>query len=215
MNWQSKHRASEEAAAAAHSARLSGDSSGARSFFESAASLEREALADLAAEDKPRTFGIIGVSAVALSYKAGELRAAEQLAHSLLSRPELPEFAAHQLRELLQTVWNEQTLKATGVTIPRQSRGHSMLEPLKAAGHLPSVGASRWLKAIVAARSFELPHARLGSCRRCHYRSSCTGARGVTFIGTSPEIPPSAIRTSGNVKLLLPPRQSRGASLGS
>lgn len=120
MSWTSLHKSSEEFAAEAHIALRSGDSSGARQLFERAALAETEAFERLA-PDKPRTFGIIAVSAVALWYKAGELAKSEELAYRALSRGGLPSFALDQLRSLLQSVWNEQARKQAGLTfVPGQ-----------------------------------------------------------------------------------------------
>ena len=120
MTWTSSHEASERFAAEAHVALRLGDISGARQRFERAALAETEAL-EKVASDKPRTFGIIAVSAVALWYKAGELTKAEEVAYRVLATGGLPSFATDQLRSLLQSVWNEQARKEAGVTfVPGQ-----------------------------------------------------------------------------------------------
>jgi hypothetical protein len=115
MTWLDHHKASEAAAAAAHDARRAGQDEHAKLLFAKAAAEEISALGFIKADEKPRTFGITAVSAVALSYKAGELVQAERLAHSMLVDPTLPPFATDQLRELLQTIWNEQAQASAGV----------------------------------------------------------------------------------------------------
>ena len=115
MSWIDHHKASEAAAAAAHDARREGQEHQATLLFATAATEEIAALGHLNVEEKPRTFGITAVSAVALSYKAGELLQAEHLAHSILADRALVPFAVDQLRELLQTIWNEQAQALAGV----------------------------------------------------------------------------------------------------
>ena len=74
-----------------------------------------DALAELT-DEKPRTYGITAVSAVALLYKAGELEKAEQIAHLAGAKPFLPTFAVDQLRSLLQSIWNEVAQREAGVS---------------------------------------------------------------------------------------------------
>jgi len=108
-------------AARAHAELRRGASAEAESFFAQAAEAEEQALAQLIPADKPRTFGITAVSAVALWYKARELQRAESLAHSVLSKPSLPTFASDQLKGLLQAIWNDAGRKFAGVNfVPEQ-----------------------------------------------------------------------------------------------
>lgn len=79
----------------------------AAELFQRAAEAEQKAL-DAIEQNKPRTIGITATSAVALSYKAGKLETAAQLAHRAFAIKTLPPFALRDLRELLQTIWNEQ-----------------------------------------------------------------------------------------------------------
>jgi hypothetical protein len=115
MTWAQHHQESEQASAEAHLARRSGDLSSAKSLFDRAAEAELKAIAFLDPAAKPRTYGITAVSAAALLYKSERVADAEHFAHSVLSRPNLPEFAANQLKELLQTIWNEQVQASAGV----------------------------------------------------------------------------------------------------
>lgn len=115
MSWLTYHQSSEEAASEAHAARRRGDEALATRLFAEAAKAELLALKHLSVADKPRTFGVTAVSAAALFYKAEQPREAEQLAHSMLSQLGLPDFATDQLREILQSIWNEQAQAAAGV----------------------------------------------------------------------------------------------------
>jgi len=115
MTWAQHHQESERASAEAHLARRSGDLSSAKSLFDRAAEAELKAIALLDPASKPRTYGITAVSAAALLYKSERVAEAEIFAHSILSRADLPEFATDQLKELLQTIWNEQVQASAGV----------------------------------------------------------------------------------------------------
>jgi hypothetical protein len=81
----------------------------ARALFREAAELEVKVLASIP-ESKPRTRGIIGVSAVALLHKARQLTAAENLVYELLTERSMPVAYRAQLRELLEVIWDEQSL---------------------------------------------------------------------------------------------------------
>lgn len=115
MSWLQHHQSSEEAASAAHEARRRGDEPLAQQLFATAAQSELAALTYLDPSEKPRTFGITAVSAAALLYKAAQAQAAEQFAHTMLGQHALPDFATDQLREILQSIWNEQAQAAAGV----------------------------------------------------------------------------------------------------
>lgn len=115
MSWLVHHQTSEEAASEAHAARRQGNEALAKDLFANAAKAELQALKHLSVTEKPRTFGITAVSAAALLYKAEQPQEAEQLAHSMLSQPGLPDFATDQLREILQSIWNEEAQAAAGV----------------------------------------------------------------------------------------------------
>ena len=115
MSWLTHHESSEAAASEAHAARRRGDEALANSLFEDAAKAELLALTYLIASEKPRTFGVTAVSAAALLYKAEQRKEAEQFAHSMLGQPGLPDFATDQLREILQSIWNEQAQASAGV----------------------------------------------------------------------------------------------------
>jgi hypothetical protein len=115
MNWSEHHKISEQLAEAAHEAVRNGHAVKAAELFAEAAREETNALT-LLTREKPRTYGIIAVSAVALWYKSGELERAEKLAYSASAVPFIPEFAADQLRSLLQTIWNQQAQREAGIS---------------------------------------------------------------------------------------------------
>jgi hypothetical protein len=106
MSWSDLHSKSERLAEAAHQAARAGNGQLAADLFSQAARIEADALLELGT-DKPRTYGITAVSAVALWYKAGDLQEAERLAHVAAAARHLPPFAADELRALLQAIWNE------------------------------------------------------------------------------------------------------------
>ena len=95
MSWSDLHGRSEQLAEDAHAAARVGDIQRATDLFSQAARLEADALRELGT-DKPRTFGITAVSAVALWYKAGDLKEAERLAYVAAASTSLPLFAADE-----------------------------------------------------------------------------------------------------------------------
>lgn len=106
MTWSDFHTKSEKLASEAEAALKDGELVEARRLYADAAKAEVEALKRLD-KTKQRTLGIITVSAVALWYKAKQFAQAEQIAYQVLSEGSLPEFAVIQVKELLQTIWNE------------------------------------------------------------------------------------------------------------
>lgn len=115
MNRLTYHQTSEEAASEAHAARRRGEAERAAGLFADAAKAELQALEQLSAAEKPRTYGVTAVSAAALLCKAEQQQEAERFAHSMLAQPDLPDFATDQLREILQSIWNEQAQASAGV----------------------------------------------------------------------------------------------------
>ena len=114
MTWIEFHTASETAAIKAEEAFRGGDAANARLLYELAAESEQRALAAVDSA-KTRTRGITAVSAVALWYKAAAFERAEQLAHSMLADPLLPDFARVELRALVQAIWTEVSKQAANV----------------------------------------------------------------------------------------------------
>jgi hypothetical protein len=120
MSWLSAHQESEALAAAGHETIRRGDLAQAQGLFRRAAEFEARALEDLDAT-KPRTLGITAVSAVALWYKAGELKEATRLAHQASAKPGMPDFALQELRQLLQAIWNEDAQRQAAISfVPGQ-----------------------------------------------------------------------------------------------
>lgn len=78
-------------------------------LFGRAAEFERLALAEIPV-DKVRTRNIIAVSYVALLYKASMLDKAEQAIYTLLASADVLDGARRELRDLLETIWDEQVL---------------------------------------------------------------------------------------------------------
>src|ERR1019366_6357463 len=114
MSWADFHKASEAAAIDAEQAFREGNTWQAALLYAQAAELEQQALA--AVDDtKARTRGITAVSAVSLWYKAVAYERAEQLAHSMLADPSVPEFARTDLRNLVQAIWTETSKHAANV----------------------------------------------------------------------------------------------------
>jgi hypothetical protein len=114
MTWIEFHTASERTAIKAEEAFRGGDAANARMLYEMAAESEQRALAAVDSS-KTRTRGITAVSAVALWYKAAAFERAEQLAHSMLADPLLPDFARVELRSLVQAIWTEVSKQAANV----------------------------------------------------------------------------------------------------
>jgi hypothetical protein len=116
MNWVQFHQRSQDLASAAHAARAAGRDDYALELFSKAADFEVDAVKSLVLGEKPRTYGVIAVSAAALLYKAGRKKESESFSHSCLSAAGLPDFAVDELRELLQVIWNEYAQDDAGVS---------------------------------------------------------------------------------------------------
>jgi hypothetical protein len=114
MTWAEFHKESERLANAARVAARKGDREDAVALYNQAAVAETQALNSLD-PSKQRTIGITTVSATSLFYKAHDFGQAELLAHQSLTKGNLPEFAAEQLRDILQTIWSETSLERAGV----------------------------------------------------------------------------------------------------
>src|SRR5262245_55361221 len=118
MTWTALHQQSEAAAIQAELLAREGQQDAATQAYASAAALEEQAL-EAAEPTKPRTVGILAVSAASLWFKARELRHAETLTLRALAWPHLPRFAAQDLRIILQTVWTEEAKQQAGVQFLR------------------------------------------------------------------------------------------------
>lgn len=113
MNWPTLHSQSETYASRAEAARRKGEIEEAERLYARAAEAESDALQYLDSS-KERTLGVSAVSAVALWYKARLFDRAQSTAYRWLATGQLPLFATDQLKELLQAIWNSETLKREG-----------------------------------------------------------------------------------------------------
>ena len=114
MTWANFHARSEQLASEAQLALRARNTGQALDLYGQAAAAERLALNQLDAS-KVRTRGITAVSAVALWFKAREYGLAEQLAHATLADADIPEFARHEMRNLVQAIWTESAKQEAGV----------------------------------------------------------------------------------------------------
>jgi len=120
MTWAELHTESERIAMEAQLALKAHNTGIAHDLYRQAAEIERRAL-DILDVSKVRTRGITAVSAVALWFKAGEYIQAEQLAHSMLADPHIPDFAREDMRNLVQAIWTESSKQKAGVSfVPGQ-----------------------------------------------------------------------------------------------
>jgi hypothetical protein len=103
MNWLVFHRSSEDFAASAHAALLEGRRSDAEDLFRKAATAEEAALS-LLAHSKPRTLGIIAVSAVSLWVKGKNFQQALSIAHSAMKGDSLMVSSREELQELVRFI---------------------------------------------------------------------------------------------------------------
>jgi len=119
MNWAQHHSERERLASAAYAASRKGDLEQAEALYLASAKAEQAAF-DVLASSKQRTRGITAVSAVSLFYKGKDYAAAQAFACRCLANEELPAFAVPQLQNLLQTVWGEQAIAASGLEFAKQ-----------------------------------------------------------------------------------------------
>ena len=108
MSWIEYHAVSERLASQAQAAMREGRQREALDLYARAADAEELAVANLDTA-KVRTLGISSVSAVSLYFKAAKFERAEEVAARWLGFNPLPAFAREQLRNLLQSIWSEQT----------------------------------------------------------------------------------------------------------
>jgi hypothetical protein len=104
-----EHDRAQAISAAAADLLARGRTAEARAQFSTAADLELEAFRRVPV-GKPRTRGILAVSAAALLYKARRYDEAENAIYSFLVERELTTDARTQLRELLEVIWDERAL---------------------------------------------------------------------------------------------------------
>lgn len=116
MTWIHWHRQSEVLATEAGLAARFGNDTYAEELYLRAADSEQMAITELN-ENQPRTLGITAISAVSLYYKGRDYRQAENLALSLIKRKEMPEFARKSLREIVQIIWTEMSMRDSGISL--------------------------------------------------------------------------------------------------
>ena len=103
MTWLDHHRRSERLASEAEILAHRGEKVAAQQVYERAADAEVSALGELG-YDKPRTYGITAISAVALYLKAAKWSDARVLAYRCLGSGLLPGFAWQQMEDLLDSI---------------------------------------------------------------------------------------------------------------
>lgn len=120
MSWLDAHTQSEQLSAQAEGLVRAGNRADSLICFAQAAEAEERAFR-LVATNKPRTLGIMAVSAASLYLKAGEYAGTERVAVEAMAQNSLPPFARQQLRLLLQDTWFEQQKAASTVDfLPNQ-----------------------------------------------------------------------------------------------
>lgn len=139
------HSAAQDLSGRAALALREGHRKEAEDLFLKAADLEQRALAQVPPE-KIRTRGILAVSLASLYFKAHDYAAAERVAAAFLAIPDLLEPARLQLRELLESAWDENLLAQQG----REYSGEELRFALR--GGLIGSGTA---PAFVALDSFE------------------------------------------------------------
>ena len=154
MIWIERHRKSEQLAAAAEIAKHNGEIDKALALYKAAAEVEDSALA-LITQDKTRTIGVAAVSAASLYFKANEYELSEKLALSYLIKLGIPQFAKDQLKNIVQTIWNERVFKKSGVQF---IRGELLIS---VAGGLVAVGAA----------PLDLVHRKVEEIKNLYYRA--------------------------------------------
>lgn len=115
MSWAQWHQTSERLASEAEVLYRRNDIDAARLLYAQAADAEHKALQSLE-PSKVRTRAITAVSVVSLWFKAAKFAESEQLAYTLLGAGDLPDFAVHELRTLVQAIWTEGSKQTAGVT---------------------------------------------------------------------------------------------------
>ncbi len=120
MTWLEHHLNSEKFAGLADSAMKNGDIDKAVHLYKEAAKAEEQAVSFLDLSKK-KTVGITIVSAAALYFKGKEFQKAEHIAYNWLASNKLSEFAASQLKTILQTIWDEKTFQSAGVEFTKET----------------------------------------------------------------------------------------------
>lgn len=148
------HSQSEEYAAQAEAALKNGERDRATELYRLAAAKETSALSVIDPR-KTRTLGVTVVSATSLWFKAGDFRVVEQIACNWLATDHLPEFAISQLQTILQTTWNEQIFRQSGIEFVKGEI-------------LVSVSGGQ---IVTGAAPLELVHRKVNEVRNMFYRT--------------------------------------------
>lgn len=127
------HRQAESLMAEADRLAAAGEEDDAAQRYREAAALEGQAFRHIP-PTRPRTRGIIAVSAVSLYRRAGTLGEAIRHAHRYLVDPSLPDFAQEQLQAILDDARSEERARAVGHTLGMQELAVSLREGPMAAG---------------------------------------------------------------------------------
>lgn len=114
MSWSQWHAESERLASEAEFEARRKDITAARVLYGKAADAENQALLEVD-HNKSRTLGITAVSAASLWFKARAFKKAAQLCYLMLSRGDMPDFAATQLQSLIQAIWIEESKQEADV----------------------------------------------------------------------------------------------------
>ena len=126
MSWIDHHRISESHASKAEVLLHRGDQCRAIQHYAKAAEAEVQAL-EVVGHDKPRTYGITAVSAVALHLKAAMLHPGKILAYRCLGTDRLPAFARVQMEELLDAIKMHEVGFASNARLLVAARGGTVL----------------------------------------------------------------------------------------
>lgn len=118
MTWETHHSASEDYAIKAELATKNHDSLAARNLYHRAAEEEVIALSQIN-QGKVKTLSITVLSAASLWYKAKEFREAERFVCEWLANDLLPQNFIAQLQTVLQTIWNEKTLRESNINFAK------------------------------------------------------------------------------------------------
>lgn len=116
MSWLEHHGRSADFAGEGDLLAVNGDLEGAREAYRQAAIHEQLALEDLG-PGKFKTWSITAVSAASLFFMANDFATAQRLAHTHLTDERLLPFAQDDLKDLLQTIWDEQAKEKEGTSL--------------------------------------------------------------------------------------------------
>jgi hypothetical protein len=114
MSWDEHHSASQTYAIQADFAARGRNDQSATELYRKAAEEEVVAISELE-PGKARTLAVTVVSAASLWFKSNDFGNAERFVCKWLASDQLTQFASYQLKTILQSVWNERTLRESGI----------------------------------------------------------------------------------------------------